>query len=241
MIFSILLLLINSLIQPMVGWPNVQGWLMRLLSTNQLPDVSVKSDVSWTPLYGASFAGHTDIVRLLLEKKADFSIRKSDGWTCLNAASANGNFEIVKLLLEEGADMSVASDDGQTPLYTASAIGSVDTVDLLLDGIDDASGEEEHRSIWRHDIQRSLEAASAGGHFDVVSLLLRRKSDMIMKSDALFVASSNGRANIVKLLLESGIDGPIAMDAIEGSIQAASSANFFDIVKLLLTERDNVR
>ena len=57
MIFSIFLLLINPLNQPMVGWSISQGWLMRLLSTNQLPDAQSHQFINQLAKFGLAVAG----------------------------------------------------------------------------------------------------------------------------------------------------------------------------------------
>jgi ankyrin repeat protein len=48
---------------------------------------------------GASFRGHTDVVKALLAKGADVNAKSSDGETALIAASVGDHAEIVKMLL----------------------------------------------------------------------------------------------------------------------------------------------
>ena len=65
-------------------------------------------------------AGHTEIVKYLLQLGLDASYRYGPGYTPLLAAAANGHLEIVKLLLAHGADAAAASNDGKS----ASAIAT---------------------------------------------------------------------------------------------------------------------
>ena len=43
--------------------------------------------------------GHTEVVKLLLEKGAQVDIQDSSGWTALMDAGLKGHTEVVKLLL----------------------------------------------------------------------------------------------------------------------------------------------
>ncbi|KAJ6631778.1 hypothetical protein B0H10DRAFT_1719533, partial [Mycena sp. CBHHK59/15] len=52
----------------------------------------------------ASYSGHVEIVRLLLEKGADPNALGGSYGSAIQAASDTGHLEIVKLLIETGAD-----------------------------------------------------------------------------------------------------------------------------------------
>jgi ankyrin repeat protein len=73
----------------------------------------------YNALTGAVTGGHTEIVRWLLESRADANYRYGPGYTPLLAAAANGHLEIVKLLLAHGADATAKSNDGKSALALA--------------------------------------------------------------------------------------------------------------------------
>ena len=54
-----------------------------------------------TALMMASANGHTEIVKLLLDKGADVNVKNTYGITALFMASVHGHTEIVKLLLDK--------------------------------------------------------------------------------------------------------------------------------------------
>ena len=54
-----------------------------------------------TALMMASANGHTEIVKLLLDKGADVNVKNTYGITALFTASVHGHTEIVKLLLDK--------------------------------------------------------------------------------------------------------------------------------------------
>ena len=67
-----------------------------------------------TALILASYNGHTDTVRVLVEKGADLNVKNNDGNTALILASARGHTDIVRMLVQKGADPTVRNNDGQT-------------------------------------------------------------------------------------------------------------------------------
>lgn len=71
-----------------------------------------------TLIYIASFNGHTETVRKLLDLGLDIRLdigRMSDGATPLHLAYWNNNQELVQLLLNAGADPDIPTTDGRRP------------------------------------------------------------------------------------------------------------------------------
>jgi ankyrin repeat protein len=86
------------------------------------------------PLGLASFFGHREIAKFLLEHGADVGIAAQNAQrvTALHGAVARRDVEIVRMLLERGADANAQQERGFTPLHDAAANGSQPLVDLLL-------------------------------------------------------------------------------------------------------------
>jgi ankyrin repeat protein len=83
----------------------------------------------------ASGGGHTEIVRLLLNKGADIDARINvDGVTSLILAARFGHTEIVKLLLGKG----VNAKDKKAALWEAKSMRNVKVVEIL-----EAAGAKE--------------------------------------------------------------------------------------------------
>lgn len=73
---------------------------------------ALKYPYGWTPLNAASANGHIEVVRLLLENRADITVVDKKGGMPLLTASWYGHVKVVKLLLENGADITAVDRDG---------------------------------------------------------------------------------------------------------------------------------
>lgn len=96
-------------------------------------DVNEANDYGWTPLHFACAAGHTDAVRLLLDRGGVVNVKDVNGWTPLHVAAAAGFSECVKNLLANGA-VNTRSNVGDTALHFAAAAGSAECVRELIMG-----------------------------------------------------------------------------------------------------------
>lgn len=76
---------------------------------------------------------YLDMIRLLLDSKAD--VNRSDGFgeTPLSHACEAGNLEAVRLLMDRGADVNKASKDGTNPLSIANGLPDKSIARLLIE------------------------------------------------------------------------------------------------------------
>ena len=85
-------------------------------------------------------ASRAELLRLLLENKADPNLSADNGQTALDQATRAGNLEAVRLLLDAGARVEPAQIGRDGPLHGAAANGSTEMIQLLLMKGADASG-----------------------------------------------------------------------------------------------------
>jgi ankyrin repeat protein len=86
-----------------------------------------------TALHTASRYGRAEVVRVLLDHKADVNARvAATGATALHLAAANGHAAVAELLLDRGAKVDAANAGGGTPLHLALARKRRRVVELLL-------------------------------------------------------------------------------------------------------------
>lgn len=169
-----------------------------LLAANTDVNMTVPSGA--TALIAASQFGQIDAVRLLLSAKADVDASVHDGRTALILASGKGHLDVVRLLLSAKADVNARADDGATALMWASQEGYADVVQALIAGGADVNAEDKHgrtaligasyngyldvvkallaaKGIKPNAVTSTgataLEAAGAGGHADIRSLLVK--------------------------------------------------------------------
>lgn len=101
------------------------GRVIRL--KNQLAMVECEDSNGNTPLSDAASGGHSDTIRLLIERGADPNTRGHFRRTPLYRAAFAGHLEAVQTLLEYGADPRLYAEDGQTPEQIAPS-GALQTV-----------------------------------------------------------------------------------------------------------------
>jgi ankyrin repeat protein len=99
-----------------------------------------------TALMRAAFSGDLELVKLLLDHRADPKVISSDGETMVSAAAGLGfiqgyskgkppaeRLEVVKLFVELGGDVNQADDYGITPLMVAGNMGDTAIIQYLVD------------------------------------------------------------------------------------------------------------
>lgn len=96
--------------------------------------VNEKDRMDMTALAWAAWAGHLDIMQLLLENGADINIGGYDkNCSPLAWAAYKGKTEAVRLLLENGADVDKKNDDGETAEMIARRYGQHDIAALIAE------------------------------------------------------------------------------------------------------------
>lgn len=129
-------------------------------------------------LVAAAAAGHTDVVKLLLERGANVwqatSPDSIQGAAALCAAAAAGHTDVVRLLLSHGISANVSlSLDGETfpVLHLASWAGRLEVCQLLVERGAHVNGRSRRRGGAG---ETALMVAVAEGHAEVARLLLER-------------------------------------------------------------------
>lgn len=85
-----------------------------------------------TALQLASYEGKTDVVKFLLENKADVNITDDEGDTALHYAAFGTEENSMQLLLNNKARVNVQNKKGQTSLHITIGKGSVPCTKLLI-------------------------------------------------------------------------------------------------------------
>jgi hypothetical protein len=130
--------------------------------------VDPRDNTLWTPLHYAAWSGDVELVRVLIELKADIGAQSRSAKTPLhiasNSYSPNGP-TVARYLLERGSDVNARTDDGRTPLHRATEGKLVETARVLIEHGADIDAENNSGST-------PLQSASGYWSDEVVKLLL---------------------------------------------------------------------
>mmetsp|Transcript_22624 Transcript_22624/g.52708 ORF Transcript_22624/g.52708 Transcript_22624/m.52708 type:complete len:707 (-) Transcript_22624:227-2347(-) len=181
-----------------------------------------------TPLHEVCHVGYEDIVKELLELKADPNAVTTNGDTPLLLAAAEGHAGVLPLLVTAGADPNARDAQGSTPLHLAAAEGWLETVKMLVSTL--ASSHEVDTLAEDDEGWTPLLRAVAAGHINVVSFLVNNDTDSLRVADqngdtALHHACRGGPAleAIAKVLLEAGAQTWLGNEAEETPLMLAHS------------------
>jgi ankyrin repeat protein len=130
------------------------GTVTRLIDLPNINAYSPDRD-GRTPLWMAAWRGHTNVVKLLLDRGAEGN--GGDFSNALLAASITGHGGVVKLLLDIGANVNSRSAFYGNALQAASDRGHEEIVKLLLE-----NGAEVNAHFASKLYRNALEGASRG-------------------------------------------------------------------------------
>lgn len=189
-----------------------------------------------TPLHFASEFGHKEIVKLLIDKKADIDAKTAFGYTPLHFAAMAGRKNVAELLIAKGCKLNIKNTFSITPIFLAASSGHIDVIELLVSkGVSlNEKGRNEmtlmHAAALGGSISTVLRLtekgldvnaqnifgktpmhyAAAEGHKGVVELLAARNADINIKSldgkTPLHTAEANEHTAIVEFLKSKGAD-----------------------------------
>lgn len=155
-------------------------------------DVMLADDLGMKPLHRAAISGQDEVVRLLLEHRAD-QFKES----ALRLAAQEGREAVVRVLLEYEADINATDDCGWTALHIASEIQHEGLVKLLL-------GKKADVSLLTAYGGSALCVAAYGGNLAIAELLLNHGASVDFNT--LHVATVKRQDQVMQMLLENSID-----------------------------------
>ena len=187
-------------------------------------DVNTPNTAGYTGLMVASERGRPDIIKLLLDHKADPNVTGRDGTSALMLASENNQPEIVKSLLGRGADPNRQDNNGWTALLKAAYQGNAKCIEILA-------------SHTKLELDRALLVATLMERKDAVKALLDNGAEVDFRASdgrtPLILAAGKGNRDIVELLLKVGADASLTDQAGQTAQAVAAAKGFNDIAELL--------
>ncbi|XP_063160157.1 apoptosis-stimulating of p53 protein 2 isoform X2 [Candoia aspera] len=148
----------------------------------EVEDPSLPNDEGITALHNAVCAGHTEIVKFLVQFGVNVNAADSDGWTPLHCAASCNNVQVCKFLVESGAavfattysDMQTAADkcEEMEEGYTQCSqflYGVQEKMGIMNKGVVYA--------LWDYEAQNEDELSIKGG--DCMTVLRREDEEEI--------------------------------------------------------------
>lgn len=160
------------------------------------------ANASWLMI--AAEQGRYELVKKLLQEKADINHKKDNGRSALHYACQNGYIEIVKTLIEAGANINTGDNTGLTPLHLAAQFAyDEDIIQTLIDaGADIHAGNSQGIT--------ALHLAASSGHENTIKTLMDAGANINAGAKggvtALHLASKAGHKDTIKLLIAAGAD-----------------------------------
>lgn len=118
--------------------------LVKQLVENDDIDINAVNGKIGPALVSASYGGHKEIVRFLLDKGADINIRDEKGTTPLMNAVIGEKPEIVRILLERGANpnIEVVNEKGEKTNITVITFAKMKQNKEITDMIEQTSQQK---------------------------------------------------------------------------------------------------
>ena len=188
-----------------------------------------------TALMIACSNGNTQLVKLLLDNKADPNIRNEWQFTALMYAVMNS--KVVSLLLAQDADVNALTMYGESALFWACHFGNIKVIKMLLKvGINLINRKDEYR-------RTPLYIACLWGHMQVVEQLIQAKADLSIPDNSgdspLHQACGGGHLQIVEKLLQSEVDPNVQNILQMTPLLVATYENHLQVIKQLLQAKAN--
>jgi len=186
------------------NYADIEALIQAMITViNKGADVNTANAQGDPLLIWATRNGHTDLVKIVLEKKGAVNIRGQEATTALIQAAGKQRFEILDILLQqENIDVDLQDNNDTTALIAAmSALSNNEALaNRLL---------QAHAKIDTQDktLSTALMYAATNNLYDCVYLLLndlRQQPDLSLKNNlgktALHIATDAGHSEIVELL-----------------------------------------
>lgn len=152
-------------------------------------------------LVEAAYAGHTEIVQLLLENGADVNTADGDGNTSLIQAAYAGHIGIVHCLVENGADIDATDKNGDTALMWAAHKSRLPVVEFLVSKGASVDIQSEGKKTALHE---AVLVGSSVDILEIIKILLEHGANIWLPCEGentiLDYAKKNSNSRIVDLL-----------------------------------------
>lgn len=210
-------------------------------------DVNESTDDGLTPLMIAAFAGHSSIMKPLLDRGADLTSTGYGGLTALHMSAQNGHLAATKMLIKAGSQLEKQNNNEYTPLHVAAMDGFSRVMRALIDAGANVNPQLSSGAT-------PLFTAAAGGHLEALRELLRAKVNPMLGVTPTFVggdpngdrlvpldvAAMDGHVHVARELVKQvGIAGCGGCSGGVTALRIAAEHRHVDVVATLIGAGEN--
>lgn len=181
-----------------------------------------------------------DMIKLLIDNKANINYADENGFNPLNIAIESGDMELTKFLITNGANVNSLMQDEVSLIGYAIAQNNMDLLQILIEN--GANVNYTGGDSWA---DTPLQTASRLGLDNVVRILLTRNADInavdMNGNTALHTAALNSQLSVVKLLLEKNPNLDIQNKVGNTALHLAVISGNIDIVGELVLKGANTK
>jgi hypothetical protein len=151
-----------------------------------------------TPLHLAAEEGHVEVMRKLILRGANLNAHSSCSGLVINSAISSGSFAAVELLVKHDVSLVLDRNDVMAPLEQAATLSDVSMLEYLM--------KEYANQLPPEEYSKALVSAAGAGRVEVFNKLLNFKHSHNDFQWAFDEAANKGNWEIVKILLEKRSD-----------------------------------
>ncbi|XP_036432380.1 protein phosphatase 1 regulatory subunit 12A isoform X3 [Colossoma macropomum] len=159
-------------------------------------DINYANVDGLTALHQACIDENAEMVQFLVENGSDVNRGDNEGWTPLHAAASCGFIQITKYLIEHGAQVGAVNSEGELPVDVATedAMERLLKAEIKKQGVDVDRARKEEERVMMQDAMAVLSGSGAlSPHPNT-------------QATALHVAAAKGYIEVLKVLLQCGLD-----------------------------------
>lgn len=197
----------------------------RLLSMEVDPDST--NDDGLTALHQCCIDNNEEMLKLLIQYKANVNAEDSEKWTPLHAAATCGHINLVAYLINSGGDLLAVNADGNMPYDICEDEHTLDFIESEMSkkGVTQELIDETRAATERRMLRDLKRIAANGGDLE-----FRDKQN----ATPLHIAAANGYNTVVSFLLEKNV----ALEACDADlwqpIHAAACWGHIDVLEMLV-------
>ncbi|MFM2200354.1 MAG: hypothetical protein RL769_409 [Pseudomonadota bacterium] len=205
--------------------------------------VDSKNEKGYTALIVASQHGHLEVVKELIKNGAKVDLKNNNGQTALMHASQNRSFEVVNELLKNGADLTGITEDFMNSIQSQVIKDNIkkyqdfyskkDNEEILYqiqvslsEYLSDSKALTDFSTINFPDDRGQVQSIEL--NFNAISNIYNFQNHLLM------IALQNDNLNVVKKLIENGVDINLKDGYGNTALILASQRGHLEVVKELI-------